>query len=109
MWLIGTKYNGLMLLVRFIQIKLYPLFLPLLYFYDAVEIFLFIYLAFFDFTHQNCIIRCVHIVINCGFYAAHLKRCEESIIDALLERIGIDRLAEIQIGIYIVFPFWCGC
>ena len=38
----------------------------------------------------------------------HLKRREEAVVDAFLERVDIHWLAEVGVGVHVVFPFGCG-
>src|SRR5690554_3458258 len=104
MSLIRTKYNCFLFLITFIQKNVYPLCFTFDYFDVSVKILLFIQPASFYFTLYNGIITCVHIIIKRCFNAFHLKRSKESIINTILKRIYINRIAKISVSINISIP-----
>ena len=62
----------------------------------------------FDFTFDDRIIRGVDVIIQGGLDALDFEGGQEAVVDAFFEGVDINRLAEIFVGIDIVFAFGCG-
>ena len=75
----------------------------------SIEVLFFIVFRSFYLSLDDFIIRNKLISIEGGLDAFDLKWCEESIIDTILQRIGIDRITEISIRFEIVRFFRSGC
>ena len=74
----------------------------------AVEVRLFIHLPRLDLTLHHGVVGRVNVVIKRRLNLLHLERREEAVVDAFLERVDIDRLAEVGVGVHVVFALGRG-
>ena len=90
------------------QENLDALFLAFLDLEDAVEIRLFVTLAGLDLALHHGVVGCINIFVERGGDLLQAKWRQKSIIDAVLERVNIDRIAEVGVGVHIVLAPWRG-
>ena len=75
---------------------------------DAVEVTLLVDAARLDLTLHHIVVRRVNVIVQRGLNLADLEWSQESVIDAVLERIDENRIAEILVGVRIFLPPWSG-
>src|ERR1035438_2727014 len=98
----GAKDQRLFSLADLLHEQLYAVRLALLNLDDLIEILLRIAFPGFNLAFHHLIVWRVHILVErCGdlLYA---ERGEESVVDAVFERVLIDRFAEIDVGIRVL-------
>ncbi len=71
----------------------------------AVEVRFLVKLARLDLAFHHGVGGGVNVVINRRLNLLHLERREEAVVDPFLERVDIDRLAEVGVGVHVVLPF----
>src|SRR6185437_4727181 len=104
----GAKDQRLLLLVDLVHEDPDPLLFSFLDLNDLVKVRFGVALAVFNCTFHHPVVRRVDIIIECRRDLLHLKRREEAVVDPILQRIDIDRLAEIGIGVHVVFALGRG-
>ena len=72
---------------------------------DAVEVGFLVNLAGFNFAFNDGIVRGVGVFIQRGFDAADFEGRQKTVVDAFLQRIDIDRIAEVfvSVGVFLAF------
>ena len=75
----------------------------------AIEVRLLIHFSSLDLTLYHRVVGGVNVVINRRLDLLHLKRRQEAIVNAILERVSIDGLAEVGVGVHIVPALGCRC
>src|SRR5664280_1462680 len=83
--------------------QLYAVRFALLDLDDLVEVGFRVAFSGFDLALHHLVIRRIDIVIERGGNLLYAERREEAVIDSLLERVGVNRLAEIEVGVGILF------
>ena len=73
-----------------------------------IKVLLRIDLTFFHFARQDFVFRRVDVIVNVALHLAMPERSEETISDAFLQGILIDRFPEVFIGVRIDIPSRCG-
>ena len=71
-----------------------------------LKIFLFVLFVVFNFALNDLVIGRVNVLVQRCLDSLHTKRCEETVVDSILERIRVYRLAKIGVGVYVVFCVW---
>ena len=56
----------------------------------------------------SCVVRRVDVLVERRRNLLHLERREEAVVDAFLERVDVDRLAEIGVGVHVVLALGRG-
>ena len=56
----------------------------------------------FDLALDHRVVRRVDVLIERGRNLLHLERRQEAVVDAFLERVDVDRLAEVRVGVDVV-------
>ena len=79
--------------------QLYTEFFPLGYFDNAVEVAFRVALSIFNFAGNQFVITGINIVVERGSNLLHFEGRQEAVVDAILERVNVTRLAEVGIGI----------
>ena len=104
MSLSSTEYYGLLTLIYLLHHELDTLALSYLDLNPTrmIEVFFFIVFRSFYLSLDYLIIFYKLVIIEGGLDAFDLEWCQESIIDTVLQRVGIDRISEISIGLEIV-------
>ena len=98
----GAEDQRFFPLVDLVHEQLHAVRFALLDLDDLVEVGFRIALPGFDFALHNLVIRRVDILVErCG-NLLYAERREEAVIDALLERVDVDRLAEIGVGVRVL-------
>ena len=59
-------------------------------------------LAFLDLALDHLVVGRVDVVVERGGDLLHLERRQEAVVDAFLQRIDVNRLAEIGVGVHVV-------
>ena len=108
MRLVRTEDESLLVLVDVAHKDLDPLELPSTNLNGLVELFLFVQLPHFNITFNHKVIRRVNVLIKRGTDLLHLERRQEPVVDAVLQGVGVDRLAEVLVGINVVLALWGG-
>ena len=103
MGLVGAKDQRLFVLIDLRQENIHPLPLPLADFDVPVKICFFVTLPCVDLPFHHHIVRSENILVECGLNLLNTEGREEAIVDAFLERIDINRLTEVGIGVHIIF------
>ena len=94
-----AEHDRLLVLVDLIQEQPNAVFLALANDDRLVEVGLDVALAEFDLTVDHDVVRGVEVVVDRGVELAHAERGEEPVLDAVLERVCVDRLAEVVVGV----------
>ena len=101
MLLRGAEHQGLLALVDLVHEELHPVGLTLLDLDDPIEIRLGVPLARLRLALHHAVIAGVHVFVQGGGVLPQFERREEAVVDALLQRVDVDRLAEISVGIHV--------
>ena len=104
----GAEHQGLFGLVDQLHEELDPVAFSLFDFDDAVEVGFGIDPIAIHFSLHHVIVGAVEIFIQGGFDLPHFERGEEAVVDAVFEGVGVDGLAEVGVGVGVVFPFGGG-
>ena len=75
---------------------------------DLVEVFLFVAFAGLDFAFNQLVVGRVDVLVERGLNLLHLERRQEAVVDAVLERVNVDRLAKILVGVDVVLALGRG-
>ena len=76
---------------------------------DFVEIGFLVTPADFDFAFDELVIRGIDVVVQGRGDLLYLERCQKAVVDAFLEGIDIDRIAEIFVSVDVVLALGsCG-
>src|SRR5216683_959793 len=75
---------------------------------NLVEIGLGVEFAGFDFALDELIVRRVNIFIKGGGNLLHLKGREEAVVDAIFERVDVNGVAKVGVGVHVVFALGRG-
>ena len=82
--------------------------LAFLDFDDPVEVRFVVELSGLDLALDHRVVRRVDVLVQRRRNLLHLERREEAVVDAVLERVDIDRLAEIGVGVHVVLALGRG-
>ena len=96
------------LLVDLLHEQLHPVRLAFLDLDDLVEVVFRVKLPGLDLALDHRIIGRIDILVEGRGDLLHLERRQEAIVDAFLERVDVDRLAEIGVGVHVVLALWRG-
>ncbi len=102
MILCSAEYKSLLILIDLVHENFNSLSLAFFDFDDFIEIALCITLSRFDFAFDQLVIGCIDIVVECCGNLLHLEWREEPIIDTFLERVDINRLAEVIVSVHVI-------
>ena len=75
---------------------------------DLVEVGFLVALARLDLALDHCVIGRVDVLVERGGDLLHPERREEAVVDAFLERVDEDRLAEVGVGVHVVLALGRG-
>src|SRR5262249_27742585 len=89
-------------LIYLVHEQLDPMCFPLFDLYDLVEVRFRVAFSGLNVAFHDMVIRRVLILVERGRYLLHTEWREEAVIDALLERIGIDRAAKVGVRVHVV-------
>ena len=87
---------------------LHALLLALLDLDDLVEVAFRVALAGFDLALDQLVVRRVDIFVERRRDLLHLERREKAVVDAVLERVDVHRLAKIGVGVDVVLALGRG-
>ena len=104
----GAEDQGLFLRTNHLHEQAHPIRFPRPDLDTLVEVRFRVASPFLNFPGQHLIIRGVDIVVQGGGDLADPKRGKETVVDALPQRVGVHRLAEIGIGVLVLCPFGRG-
>src|SRR5680860_487520 len=99
----SAENQGLFPLVDLPHEYLDTLFFPFLDFDDLIKVGFHVALSTFNLAFDELVIGGINIFVEGGRNLLHLKRRQETVVNPFLERIDIDRLAEIVVGVHVVF------
>src|SRR5665213_629471 len=105
----GTEHQRLLLLVDLIHENLHAMRLALLDLDDFVEVALDKPVASVDVAFYDHIIRRVDVFIERGRDLPDLERRKEPVVDAVLQRIDVDGVAEIRVRVCVVVSLGGRC
>ncbi len=101
----GAEHQGLFILVNHPHEELNPVAFALFDFDDAVEVGFGVDAIALHFSFQHVIVGAVEVFVEGGFDLPHFEGGEEAVVDAVFEGVSINGLAEVGIGVSVVFPF----
>ena len=104
----GAEDERLLLLVNQIHEEPHPVLLAFLDLDDLVKILFHVQLPGFNLALDHRVIGCVNVFIQRRGDFPHLERRQETIVDAFLERVDVDRFAKIGVGVHVLFAFGRG-
>ena len=104
----AQKTSVFSLLVDLLHEDLHAVGFTLLDLDDLVEVGFRVALLGFDLAFDELVVRRIDILVERRGNLLHLEWREEAVVDAFLERIDIDRLAEVSVGVHVVFTFGSG-
>ncbi len=104
----GAEDQRLLLLVDLAHEDLDTLLLALFDLDNLVEVALLVALLRLDLALDELIVRRIDILVECCGDLLHFEGRQEAVVDAILERVNIDRLAEVAVGVHVVFAFGRG-
>ena len=96
------------LLVDLLHEQLDAVRLALLDLDDLVEVGFRVALAGFDLALDQLVVGRVDVLVERGGDLLHLERRQEAVVDAFLERVDVDRLAEVGVGVDVVLALGRG-
>src|ERR1700690_3940221 len=102
MRLVGAKDQGLLALVNQAKKDLYASFLAFLDFNDAVEVPLGIASTGFDIAGNDRVVSGPHVLVERRFKLANAKGRQEAVVDAVLQGISVNGVAEVPIGVNVL-------
>jgi hypothetical protein len=97
-----TENQRFFALVDLLHEQLHPVRFAFLDLYDLVEIGFRITLSGFNFALHYSVIRRIDILVQRRGNLFYAKRRQEAVVDALLQRVDVDRLAEVGVGVRIL-------
>ena len=100
----GAEHQRLFPLVDRAHENIHALPLARLDFDYAVEILFLIEFSFLHHADDHRVVLRVNIVVERRRNLAYAKRREKPVVDPFLERVGVDRLAKVGVGIDVVLP-----
>ena len=103
----GAEDQRLFVLVDLLHENLHAVRFTFLDLDDLVEIGFRVALSGFDLALDQLIVRRIDILVECRRNLLHLERRQEAVVDAFLERVDVNRLAEISVGVDVVFALRC--
>ena len=95
-------------LVDLLHEQLHTMSLPLFDLDDLVEVGLFVSLTSLDFSFDQHVVGGENILVERGRDLLDLKGRQKTVVDAVFERVGVDGLSKVGIGVDIVLAFWSG-
>ena len=108
MGLVGTEDQRLLPLVDLRHEDFYPLLFPFLDLDDLVEVGFLVPLARLDLTFNHRIIWRINVLVQGRGNLLHPERREIPVVDPFLQRVDIDRIAEIGVGVRVVLTLGGG-
>ena len=75
---------------------------------DLVEVGFRVALPGFDLALDQRVVGRVDVLVERRRDLLHLERREEAVVDAVLERVDVDRLAEVGVGVHVVLALGRG-
>jgi len=107
--LAGAEDDGFLILVDFFHEELDAIALSLFDFDDAVEVGLAVGLFCVYIAFEEVIIRAVAVFVQTGLELADFEGGEVAVVDAGFEGIAVDGVAEVGVGVGVVFALGrCG-
>ena len=74
---------------------------------DLVEVGFGVALSGLDFAFDHLVVGRIDILVECRGNLLHAEGREEAVVDAFLERVDVNRLAEIGVGVGVVLALRC--
>ena len=108
MELCSAKYNRLFILVDLLHEQLNTMSFALLDLDDLVKVPFFVSLTSFNFSLDKRVVGCEDILVERGRDLFDLKWGKKAVVDPVLERVGVDWIAKVGIGVNIVSAFGSG-
>jgi len=108
MVLSGAEDQRLLLLIDQVHEELDPVRFPFLDLDDLIEVRFGVTLPGFDLPLDQLVVGRVDIVVERRGNLLHLEGRQVAVVDTVLQRINKDRLAEIGIGIHVIFALGRG-
>ena len=106
--MVGAENQRLLVLVDLGQENLHALLLALADLDAAVEVAFLVNLARLDLALHHGVVGRVNVVVERRLNLLHLERREEAVVDAFLERVDVNRLAEVGVGVHVVLALGRG-
>src|ERR1700733_1896631 len=106
MVLSGTEDQRLFPLVDLFHEQFYAVRLALFDLDNPVEVGFLIEFPALNFALHDLVIRRIDVLVERGGDLLYAERRQEAIVDALLERIDIQRIAEVSVGVRILLSLW---
>ncbi len=103
----GAKHQRLFLLVDLVHKQVHAVRFALFDLDDLVEVGFRVSFPDFNVALHDLVIRRIDILVKRRRNLPDAEWREETIIDALLERVDIDRLAEVSIRVHVVLALGC--
>ena len=104
----GAEDQRLLVLVDLLHEQLHAVRFAFLDLDDLVEVGFRVALAGLDLALDQLVVGRVDILVERRGNLLHLERRQEAVVDAVLERIDVDRLAEILVGVHVVLALGRG-
>ena len=104
----GAEDQRLLALVDLLHEDLHAVRFALLDLDDLVEVGLRVALARLDLALDHCVVGRVDVLVERRGDLLHLERRQEAVVDAVLERVDVDRLAEVGVGVDVVLALGRG-
>ena len=102
-WILrGAKDQRLLVLVDLLHEQLHPVRLAFLDLDDLVEVVFRVELPGLNLAFDQRIVGRIDILVERRGDLLHLERRQEAVVDAFLERVDVDRLAEIGVSVHVV-------
>ena len=104
----GAEDQRLLGLVDLFHEDLHALLLTFPNLDDPIEVVFPVALAFLDLTLDHVIVLGVDVVVERGLDLHDLEGGEIAVVDPLLERVGVHRVAEVVVGVSVGIASWGG-
>ena len=102
MHLARAEHQRLLVLVDLLHKEPHAVLFALLDLDDAVEVRLRVPLTLLDLAFNHRVVRRIHILVQGGLDLLDLKGRQETIVDAVFERVNIDRVTEVAVGVHVL-------
>ena len=104
----GTEHKRLLVLVDHVHKQLHAVRFSLLDLDDLVEVAFRVSLPGFNFALNELVVGRIDVLVERGRNLFDLKRREEAVVDAFLERVDIGGLAEVRVSVNVILALWRG-
>ena len=104
----GAEDQRLLVLVDLLHEDLHAVRFAFLDLDDLVEVGFRVALPGFDLALDQRVVGRIDILVERRGDLLHLERRQEAVVDAVLERVDVDRLAEVGVGVHVVLALGRG-